>query len=245
MAHQALPPNLPSYTPQPAPRVARKRRREGPWVPIVARESSTPADTWTEELCVRAASSPGAFHVAVCGTYRGRLRPMTDDSVEELTGRSPRKVEAALGALGWSLEALPYLQEALQAMSSPGGLGGPYRPCGSAPLLGSGRVWDRGLRGLCGLLERSVGRCVPSDPLGVNEMTYRWAGRPVRPTDGNASSASGVRADAPPSAWLDTLMIDPHGSHLRGPYRTFCPVFTGSYLKVTYRFFSKTTNTVP
>jgi hypothetical protein len=116
MAHPAPVPNPLAFTPRPALDGPRKLRREGPWLSITSRENSTPADTWTEELCVREAREPGVFHLAVCGTYRGRRRPMADDSWLEVTDWAPGALEGALRALGWPVVALPDVQEALCAM---------------------------------------------------------------------------------------------------------------------------------
>lgn len=93
--------------------VAKKRRREVHWVPLVSRRVSTMVDTWTEHLCVRPARSPGDFQLAVCGTNRGRLRPMQADSSQEVNGRAPATLVDALRAIDWPSKDLSAVQRAL------------------------------------------------------------------------------------------------------------------------------------
>src|SRR3954449_13573428 len=98
--------------------VAKKRKREGPWRPLVSRQISTMVDTWTEYLCVRPARTPGYFQLAVCGTFRGgRLRPMQGDSSREVGGRAPAMLADVLRALGWAPEDLPAVQEAITELA--------------------------------------------------------------------------------------------------------------------------------
>jgi hypothetical protein len=81
--------NIVPFSRPSASETAKKRKREGPWRPLVSRGVSAMLDTWTEFLCVRPARTPGDFQLAVCGTFRGRLRPMQDDSSREVGGRAP------------------------------------------------------------------------------------------------------------------------------------------------------------
>lgn len=84
------------------------------WRSISSRPMSTPADTWTEHLCVRRMFV--GFELATCGYQQGSLRPMTDDAVQSLPDTSPGPLVYALRSLGWPGELLGPAQTAMQEL---------------------------------------------------------------------------------------------------------------------------------